>query len=203
MAKKKPEPEETPKPKAAKKTPALKIGEVVTRTLPLKELHPSPYNPRAISDAAWSALSTSISRFGLVEPIVWNSRTGNVVGGHQRLSVLEKNGAETATVVVVDLALAEEKALNLALNNPHSAGEFTDALGPLLTELNDYLGEAFTDLRLDALTEFLVKEPEPPTEFGEKDSDIETDFKCPSCGYTWSGDPAPGSDVEDEKEPAE
>lgn len=34
--------------------------------------------------------------------------------------------------------------------------------------------------------------PEPPEEFPAYDEDIETEHVCPRCGYSWSGNPAPG-----------
>ena len=51
-----------------------------------------------------------------VEPVIWNCRTGNVVGGHQRLKVLVDMGQAEIDCVVVDLDLRREKALNIALN---------------------------------------------------------------------------------------
>lgn len=41
-------------------------------------------NPRTISKSAKRALAASIKRFGLVQPIVLNEKTGRVVGGHER-----------------------------------------------------------------------------------------------------------------------
>ena len=49
-------------------------------------------------------------------PVIWNRQTGNVVGGHQRLKVLMDLGQTEIDCVVVDLDLAREKALNIALN---------------------------------------------------------------------------------------
>ena len=95
------------------KTPALSI-----LTKQVSDLSPAPYNPRSISPDALSGLRASVERFGLVEPIVWNSQTGNVVGGHQRLKVLQAIGETETQVVVVDLPEVEEKALNVALNSP-------------------------------------------------------------------------------------
>jgi len=57
-----------------------------------------------------------IGHFDLVEPLVWNERTGNLVGGHQRLKILIERGDLTVPVVVVNLDQNDEKALNLALN---------------------------------------------------------------------------------------
>jgi DNA modification methylase len=91
-------------------------GHLQIETKPLAELQPAPYNPRVISQETLDSLADSISRFGLVEPVVWNRRTGNVVGGHQRLKVLSAQGVEQTDVVVVDLSPEEEKTLNLALN---------------------------------------------------------------------------------------
>jgi len=82
----------------------------------LSELKPAPYNPRKIDKETLEKLKQSIQNFGYVEPLVWNKRTGHVVGGNQRLRVLKELGMDEVDVVIVDLSLEEEKALNLALN---------------------------------------------------------------------------------------
>ncbi len=95
-------------------TPALDI-----RTVPIGKLNPAPYNPRVDlqpGDPDYERLVRSLHEFGLVEPLVWNVRTGNLVGGHQRLKVLIARGDTAAQVSVVDLPLEREQALNLALN---------------------------------------------------------------------------------------
>jgi ParB-like chromosome segregation protein Spo0J len=92
----------------------------------LAALNPAPYNPRTISEAAKQGLKASITRYGCVEPIIANKRTHfTIVGGHRRYEVLLELGETETDVVVVDLPASEEKALNLALNNPAIAGEFT------------------------------------------------------------------------------
>lgn len=117
-------------------------------TMQLDALLPAPYNPRAISDQAMKGLQSSVKRFGLVQPIVWNKRTKHVVGGHQRVKALVANGETEAAVVVVDLPELEEKALNIALNNPHIEGEFTNDVYGLLDELQAKMPDLFADLRL-------------------------------------------------------
>lgn len=113
----------------------MKPGKLRIVEMKLSELTPAPYNPRTISEAAMRGLQASIERYGLVEPIVWNERTGFVVGGNQRLAVLRQLGTETVAVVVVDLDNAEERALNLALNNPGIAGQFTAQARDIIAEL--------------------------------------------------------------------
>lgn len=126
--------------------------------MPLDELEAAPYNPREISAEALEGLKHSLRSFGLVQPIVWNRRTGKVVGGHQRVRAMRELGETDADVVVVDLGERDEKALNLTLNNPAIAGGFTDGLGPLLAELAIDLPE-FEALRLPELSELIPKLP--------------------------------------------
>lgn len=89
------------------------------KKLKLKELIPSDYNPRKDlqpGDSEYEKLKRSLETFGYVDPIIWNQKTKRVVGGHQRLKVLEDLGYETIDCVVVDLDEDKEKALNVALN---------------------------------------------------------------------------------------
>ncbi|MDP1660724.1 MAG: ParB N-terminal domain-containing protein, partial [Phycisphaerales bacterium] len=89
------------------------------RSVKIAKLKPAPYNPRIElkpGDEVFERLKASMESFGVVEPIVWNQRTGHVVGGHQRLAVMVELGHTSAEVVVVHLTPAREKALNLALN---------------------------------------------------------------------------------------
>jgi ParB-like chromosome segregation protein Spo0J len=108
-------------------------------TKPLTELKPAPYNPRldlAKTDPRYRKLRRSLRDFGLVEPLVWNRRTGHVVGGHQRLKILRELKVKEAPVSVVDLPPEREKALNLVLNNREAQADWDVArLEAILTEL--------------------------------------------------------------------
>jgi DNA modification methylase len=103
----------------------------------IDRINPAPYNPRVDlkpTDPRYARIVKSLDAFGLVEPLVWNTRTGNLVGGHQRLKVLRARGDRKVPVSVVDLPLEKEKALNLALNK--AGGDWDrDALASLLSEL--------------------------------------------------------------------
>ncbi len=171
--------------KAPAPPPEGAAGRVHLETMAVADLAPAPYNPRQISEDALAGLGASVDRFGLVEPVVWNRRTGHVVGGHQRLKVLQARGVTETDVVVVDLPEGEEKALNVALNSPRIAGEWTpDALGVVdeVAALFPDLAEAlrFMDLRTDleklfpAAPESLVEDeaPEPPEDPVTKPGDL-------------------------------
>ena len=143
--------------------PAGGGGLSLTR-MSLADLTPANYNPRTISDAAMKGLEHSIDRFGLVQPIVWNKRTGNIVGGHQRLAALLNRGATEADVYVVDLPEVEEKALNLALNNPGIQGEFTAAVVDIIEELQAEVPDLVAELDLGAITAQVLDEAQEITD---------------------------------------
>ena len=87
--------------------------------IPTAKLNPAAYNPRKDlqpGDAEYEKLLRSVEEFGYVEPVIWNKRTGNIVGGHQRFKVLKQLGFTEIDCVVVDMDEAREKALNVALN---------------------------------------------------------------------------------------
>ena len=128
-----------------------------------------------------AGLEASYQRFGLVQPIVWNQRTGYVVGGHQRLKILKKQRVKQTEVVVVDLDDTEERALNVALNNPHISGEFTADLQSLLEGIQSENDLLFHSLRLDELlgepialppTGDPEAVPDPPAEAKTKPGDV-------------------------------
>ena len=82
-------------------------------------LLPADYNPRKDlkpGDSEYEKLKHSIEQFGYVEPVIWNKATGRVVGGHQRLKVMQDMGITEIDCVVVDMPEDKEKALNIALN---------------------------------------------------------------------------------------
>ena len=105
----------------------------------LEELTRADYNPRVNlepGDYEYENLFNSIEEFGYVVPIIWNKRTGNIVGGHQRLTVLMNSGVEEAEVSVVDLDIEQEKQLNVALNRIEGRWD-NNMLRDLLNELDE------------------------------------------------------------------
>ena len=92
------------------------------------------YNPRRITKDAHASLIASIKRFGFVDPVIVNDRTGVLVGGHQRIKAAKELNLVQIPVVCVDLDEADEKALNVALNK--ISGEWDmDALRSVLTDV--------------------------------------------------------------------
>lgn len=123
------------KPKTTADAPTIRI-----ESMPVDELVGADYNPRVMPEEEMEKLVASIARFGLVEPIVWNERTGRIVGGHQRAEAVRRLAAEDpdsweeVEVSVVDLGEEEERILNVGLNGIHGDWDH-DKLGLLLADL--------------------------------------------------------------------
>jgi len=127
---------------------------VASEDVQLTDMRPAEYNPRDIDDDAREHLQESIQRFGLVEPIIWNKRTGNIVGGHRRYEYLIERGQTRTHATVVDLDLEEEKVLNITLNNQRAQGHFqSDSLTELLADIQKSVAAIeFDSLGLSALS---------------------------------------------------
>lgn len=163
------------------------------KTMKMMDLHINPDNPRTISESSMEALRNSIGRFGFVEPIIWNERTGNIVGGHQRYRVLVEQGVEETEVIVLDMPEEEELALNVTLNNDAIQGEFTDNATDLLNQVSNNLGDSFSELRLDDLLTSLEdvevssneSEEEEAIENGMADESMEEAIVVAQEGDLW------------------
>lgn len=121
----------------------------------IKDLDRAEYNPRIElipGDTEYENLRRSIATYGMLIPVVWNKKTNRVVGGHQRLTVLENEGETEVDVSVVDLDETQERQLNVALNKIEGGWD-EEKLADLLTELGeDATLTGFTQQEIDSLT---------------------------------------------------
>jgi hypothetical protein len=104
-------------------------------------IHPKPQQ---------DALSGVISEVGWVQNVIINERTGNLIDGHARVTVADRNGETEVPAVWVDLS-EEEESLILATIDPLAAMAATDSaqLAALLTEVST--GDAALQALLDSL----------------------------------------------------
>lgn len=90
------------------------------KQLAISKIERSKYNPRVEllpADPEYQQIEASLDEFGQVDPLIWNEHNGVLVGGHQRLNILEAKGRKQVYVSVVNIADEDrEKALNVALN---------------------------------------------------------------------------------------
>jgi DNA modification methylase len=94
--------------------------DIAIKHVQITELKPTEYNPRVWSEQATADLKESITRFGLVDPILVNNapeRMNIVIGGHFRLKVAQDLGFTEVPVVYITIPEPErEKELVIRLN---------------------------------------------------------------------------------------
>jgi len=141
----------------------------------ISELSPAKYNPRTISSDSLGRLTKSLSELGNLQPITWNAKTGNIVGGHQRLKCYSALGKDEVEVWAVWLDEVQEKAANIALNK--LSGEFDmPKLKDILEEID--VGEIDVDITgfsLEEIGKMMEASMPEETESGGGE-------KCLACG---------------------
>ena len=156
----------------------------------VEQLLPADYNPRKDlkpGDAEYEKLKRSLKQYGYVEPIIWNKTTGRVVGGHQRLKVLQDMGVTEVDCVVVEMDEEKEKALNIALNK--ISGEWDkDKLALLIADLQgadfDVSLTGFEPAEIDSL----FKDAQQ-SKVKDDDFDVDAELKAPvitRAGDVWT-----------------
>jgi hypothetical protein len=173
-------------------------------------LTPAPYNPRKITDKQLAMLKKSMSEFGDLSGIVKNVRTGNLIGGHQRIKNLDPSWPiisaphtdPTGTVAIgyvetpwgqwayreVNWPAKKEAAANIAANK--QGGEFDL---PLLKEIILTLDDGAFDLDLIGFNRYELEMmmtasrltadglPEPGS-----GAEKENKTTCPKCGFEYA-----------------
>lgn len=124
-----------------------KYQKFAMETVSRSTLRGAPYNPRTIDDIAKKKLRANLKKVGLIQPIIVNKTTGNVVSGHQRLACLDQiegRGDYDLDVAVVELSEQEERRQNVFLNNASAMGDWDrDLLATILREDDDIAAFGF------------------------------------------------------------
>ena len=128
-----------------------KYQKFTIETISRSDIKNADYNPRVMDKEAKKRLKEGLKKHGLVSTLTWNRRTGNLVGGHQRLEqidALEKNKDYSLDVCVIDVDEAEEAVLNVQLNNPSMQGDWDIDKLAMMTE---EFGLSFDDMGFSKL----------------------------------------------------
>ena len=71
----------------------------------IKDLREAAWNPRSITSEELNTLKASLEAFGDLGGVIYNRRTGNLVGGHQRIKVFRETEGETEIVLEKEYAV--------------------------------------------------------------------------------------------------
>ena len=166
----------------------------------LAHLIPDAKNPRKDlkkGDPEFEKIQNSIGKFGQLDPIIYNTRTRKILGGHQRLKVLDAKGyTELYTITLgaytwafaeadlKELSEKEEIAANIALNKAQGDWQMDQLminLQELKAEGMDISITGFDEKEFDRLLQDL-NIPETEKEYDESVADGVEMLTCPHCG---------------------
>ena len=97
------------------------------------QITPDPENARFIDPSSRKRLRDGLEDIGLIETLVWNEDTGMLVGGHQRLDLMDDAakydpdthaGDYLLDVSKVSMDLITQRRANIMLNNSSIQGQF-------------------------------------------------------------------------------
>lgn len=162
------------------------------------------------------ALISSISRYGFQEVAKYDGTVGGIKAGNGRieaLAVMERDGKGVPRGIAVEKdtgawvmpltvgvdarSRSEAFAYLTDSNNLVMSGGDLDGFDmarmwdsnyvELLRGLDELPISVDSDMLEAIASSILDNLPEAPDDFPGYDDDIETEYKCPKCGYEWSG----------------
>ena len=181
---------------------ALRVTCQANTYLDLAEIEPLQGNLKELDDQSFEKLKQSILTHGISFPFfVWKQAAkGKTItwclDGHQRdlvLTRLRHEGYEIPKlpadfIEAKDIDEAKEKIL-LAASQYGRVTEsgLYDFLEGTKSDIDRILGTvSVPEINIANLLKS-SEEPEPPEGFKSYGEDLETEHRCPKCGYEWSG----------------
>lgn len=176
---------------------------------PLSEIEGWPGNPK---EHDVPVISKSIENHGFNDPIARDT-SGVIVEGHGRTKALRamkeegspppdhvyaEEGEWMVPVLTLDFESDDHReAYMIAHNRTTERGGWNEeilaeTLARQRAERSDPSDTGFEEEQIEDLIERFVpdgEEDEIPDSFSEKDEDVEIEYRCPKCGYEWSGEP--------------
>ena len=155
-------------------------GQLTTKQYDVNNLIFAEYNPRELTKDQHQDLKDSITRFGVVDPLIVNTneaRKNILVGGHQRLKIAKELGYKDVPCVEVDLTPDKEKELNVRLNKNTGQWDW-DALANHF-DVGELIDWGFNE------DELQFKEPEQVNGLIEDDEVPEVEESITQPGDLW------------------
>lgn len=162
------------------------IQEYKTELIDINLLKANPKNPRSIKSDDFERLKKQIIRLGQYKPIILDTRTGFIVGGHMRQEALRSLGISTVLVSYIT-SQNDAEALEYSLSDNDRAGFYDeDLLANLTGEFQDFNWEDYAiDFKNPVSLDSLVnpKLDEVIKDQLKKEKRIVT---CPSCKFEFN-----------------
>jgi DNA modification methylase len=155
------------------------MGMNITETK-LSDLIFAEYNPRQLSNDQFKQIKDSITRFGIVDPIIVNSnkdRKNIIIGGHQRVKVALEMGIDSVPCHFIDLTRDKERELNVRLNK--NTGEWDWSILATEFDVEELTEWGFSE------DEFSFPDPTPVEGLTDEDAVPEVEESITKPGDLW------------------
>ena len=161
----------------------------------INDLKPDHKNARKRTERSASLIQESLERYCAARSIVIDENdrvlagNGTIEGakaaGLENVRIIETDGKEI--IAIKRTGLTEDQKVGLALADNRTS-DLSDWDASMLHHLS-MEHEIDPWFQPEDLTELMDDrtDAESPEDFKDVDEDIETEHRCPSCGYEWSG----------------
>jgi len=126
----------------------------------IDKLKAATYNPRQISTKQYKDLKESITKFGLVDPIIVN-KCFTIIGGHQRYKICKDLEYKDIGCIILDLNKEQERELNIRLNK--NTGDFDMDILANEFDIDQLVDWGFKHIDLDVNIDKIVEEDNSAT----------------------------------------
>jgi hypothetical protein len=164
----------------------------------VRDLQLDPQNANKGTERGSEMLKASLQAYGAGRSLLVDKH-GVVIAGNKTLEAAASIGMDDIVVIRTDgskLVVVQRTDLDLSIDSKAKALAVADnrvsevslewdssVLSELAANSVD-LSKLFSE---DELLKILGETPQAPEAFPEYDENIKTDYRCPKCGYTWSG----------------
>jgi hypothetical protein len=152
-------------------------------------------NARKRTDRSADLIKESLERYGAARSIVIDEDNRILAGngtfegakaaGIKNVRIIDTEGDEIIAIRRTGLSEDEKVGLALADNRTSDLSEWDQEMLHRLSEEHD-ISAWFNSDDLEGILESETEQI-APEDFEKVDDDIETEHRCPSCGYEWSG----------------
>ena len=129
-------------------------------------------------------IKRSIELMGFDDPIaIW--KNGEIIEGHGRLIAAQQLGMDKVPIIRLDDLTDEQRRAYALIHNKvtMNSGFDVEILNLELAEIGEIDMQSFSFLPEQLESEF---SEQPPKGFKDFDETMETQHKCPRCGYEWN-----------------
>ena len=155
--------------------------------VPISSLTPDPNNAREHGERNLAAIKDSLCLYGQRKPLVVRKQNMTVAAGNGTLRAMIELGWTKVAISARPMTNVEFAGYGLADNRSAELASWNLEVQAALADMLVEAGVRPVGLTMDELAALRGTCEAPPEQFPEVGEDVETEHRCPRCGYRWSG----------------